>query len=53
MMHYKGDTRSVDHLVFVIHGIGPFADIRLNSYKSLVDCGRYDSTRRCSSSFFV
>ena len=34
-----GEDRSVDHLVFVVHGVGPFVDIGVNSFKSLIDCG--------------
>ena len=34
-----GDDRSVDHVVFVVPGMGPFADARFNSFKSPVDSG--------------
>ena len=37
----SGDDRAVDHVVFVVNGIGPFADIRNNSFKSLVDSGEW------------
>ncbi|XP_011407929.1 PREDICTED: SEC23-interacting protein-like [Amphimedon queenslandica] len=33
-----GEDKNIDHLVFVVHGIGPFADIRLDSFRSLIDC---------------
>lgn len=24
----------------MVHGIGPFADIRLNSFRNLIECGK-------------
>ena len=34
----EGESSSVDHLVFVVHGIGPgIGDIR---FRSIVECGR-------------
>ena len=38
-IYFLGEDKNIDHLVFVVHGIGPFADIRLNSFRSLIECG--------------
>ena len=31
-----GEQSRVDHLVFVVHGVGPVHDL---SFRSIVDCG--------------
>lgn len=31
-----GEPSQIDHLVFVVHGIGPYADLQ---FRSLVECG--------------
>lgn len=33
----EGESRQVDHLVFVVHGIGSVCDLR---FRSIVECGR-------------
>ena len=40
MYLYIGEDRVVDHLVFVVHGIEPFGDARLSTFRSLIDCGK-------------
>lgn len=40
-----GEPLQIDHLVFVVHGIGPACDIR---FRSIVQCGRWDR-QGCSS----
>ena len=39
-LSFSGEDKNIDHLVFVVHGIGPFADIRLNSFRNLIECGK-------------
>lgn len=33
-----GEEGPIEHVVFVVHGIGPVADLRM---RSIVDCGKY------------
>ena len=33
-----GELAKVDHLVFMVHGIGPVCDLR---FRSMVECGQY------------
>lgn len=33
-----GEVSQVDHLVFMVHGIGPVCDLR---FRSIVECGRF------------
>lgn len=33
-----GELAAVDHLVFMVHGIGPVCDLR---FRSMVECGEY------------
>lgn len=33
-----GEPLQIDHLVFVVHGIGPACDLR---FRSIVQCGRF------------
>lgn len=33
----EGESRQVDHLVFVVHGIGSVCDLR---FRSIVECGK-------------
>lgn len=32
-----GEMAQVDHLVFMVHGIGPVCDLR---FRSMVECGK-------------
>lgn len=32
-----GEPNKIDHLVFVVHGIGPVCDLR---FRSIVECGK-------------
>ena len=34
---FAGESRQIDHLVFVVHGIGSICDIR---FRSIVECGK-------------
>lgn len=34
----SGEPLQIDHLVFVVHGIGPACDIR---FRSLIQCGKW------------
>ena len=34
--HFSGEQSRIDHLVFIVHGIGAHHDL---SFRSLVDCG--------------
>lgn len=36
-----GELATVDHLVFMVHGIGPVCDLR---FRSMVECGEYPPT---------
>ena len=33
-----GELPKVDHLVFMVHGIGPVCDLR---FRSMIECGEY------------
>lgn len=33
----EGESRQVDHLVFVVHGIGSVCDLR---FRTIVECGK-------------
>ena len=35
----EGESRQVDHLVFVVHGIGSVCDIR---FRNIVECGKFE-----------
>lgn len=37
-MYSSGEEHKIDHLVFVIHGIGAYHDL---SFRTLVDCGEW------------
>lgn len=37
-----GELATVDHLVFMVHGIGPVCDLR---FRSMVECGEYPRVR--------
>lgn len=32
-----GEPSQIDHLVFIVHGIGPYADLK---FRSLIECGK-------------
>lgn len=34
---FAGEPSQIDHLVFVVHGIGPYADLK---FRSLIECGQ-------------
>ena len=34
---FLGEPSQIDHLVFVVHGIGPYADLK---FRSLIECGK-------------
>lgn len=38
MLTCPGELATVDHLVFMVHGIGPVCDLR---FRSMVECGEY------------
>ena len=38
MLILTGEQSRIDHLVFVVHGIGPVCDM---AFRKLVDCGMY------------
>lgn len=33
-----GEPAQIDHLIFVVHGIGPIADL---NFRNIIECGRY------------
>lgn len=35
---FVGEMPRVDHLVFMVHGIGPVCDLR---FRSIIECGKY------------
>lgn len=35
---HSGEDGPIEHIVFVIHGIGPVADLRM---RSIIECGEY------------
>lgn len=35
-----GELPKVDHLVFMVHGIGPVCDLR---FRSMIECGEYQT----------
>lgn len=35
---FPGELPKVDHLVFMVHGIGPVCDLR---FRSMVECGEH------------
>ena len=35
--HVSGEPAQIDHLVFVVHGIGPIADLR---FRNIIECGK-------------
>jgi len=45
-----GEELKVDHLVFVVHGIGAHCDL---SFRSLVDCGEFVSVYVCACALSV
>ena len=34
----SGEPAQIDHLVFVVHGIGPIADL---NFRNIIECGEY------------
>lgn len=40
-----GELATVDHLVFMVHGIGPVCDLR---FRSMVECGEYPRVRQAT-----
>ena len=36
MLFFLGEPAQIDHLIFVVHGIGPIADL---NFRSIVECG--------------
>ena len=36
-----GEATTIDHLVFVVHGIGPVCDLR---FRGIVECGMQSSS---------
>jgi len=34
----SGESQQVDHLMFVVHGIGPGCDLR---FRNIVECGKW------------
>lgn len=36
---FPGEPEKVDHLVFMVHGIGPACDLR---FRSIIQCGKCD-----------
>ena len=37
-LYFSGESTEVDHLVFVLHGIGDTCDVR---FRNIVECGEY------------
>jgi hypothetical protein len=37
LCYFAGEPSQIDHLVFVVHGIGPYADLK---FRSLIECGK-------------
>ena len=37
ILYFAGESRQVDHIVFIVHGIGSVCDIR---FRSIVECGK-------------
>lgn len=35
---FPGEPEKVDHVVFMVHGIGPACDLR---FRSIIQCGRF------------
>ena len=36
-LSFAGEMPQVDHLVFIVHGIGPVCDLR---FRSIIECGK-------------
>lgn len=36
-LSFAGEMPQVDHLVFMVHGIGPVCDLR---FRSIIECGK-------------
>ena len=34
---HLGESAQIDHLIFVVHGIGPIADL---NFRNIIECGR-------------
>lgn len=35
--YFSGEPSQIDHLVFVVHGIGSFCDVK---FRNIVECGK-------------
>ena len=35
---FSGEPAQIDHLIFVVHGIGPIADL---NFRNIIECGKY------------
>ena len=44
MFLFLGESTQIDHLVFIVHGIGPTCDLR---FRNIVECGK------CSAANFL
>lgn len=42
---FPGEPEKVDHLVFMVHGIGPACDLR---FRSIIQCGKCGSVCVCT-----
>lgn len=37
---HLGESAQIDHLIFVVHGIGPIADL---NFRNIIECGRFSN----------
>ena len=49
LVFLAGEPAQIDHLVFVVHGIGPIADLR---FRNIIECGKLGQAR-CIPKFSV
>lgn len=47
---FSGEPAQIDHLIFVVHGIGPIADL---NFRSIIECGRYKCTPSLVVNYFT
>lgn len=47
----SGEMPQVDHLVFMVHGIGPVCDLRFRSMVECGECAVWNASDRARNSF--
>lgn len=47
---FPGEPEKVDHLVFMVHGIGPACDLR---FRSIIQCGKCDFVCVCVYTMYI